>query len=86
MGYIVTQSLALRLKLSFFMGKQEKNKYVLREEEVLEFWQKNKIFEKSIEKEAPKGDYIFYEGPPTANGKPGIHHVLARVFKDFFPR
>jgi isoleucyl-tRNA synthetase len=64
----------------------EKNKYVLAEEGILEFWQKNKIFEKSVAKEAPKGDYIFYEGPPTANGKPGIHHVIARIFKDLFPR
>ena len=69
------------------MAKDEKkNKYVEAEEKILDFWEKNKIFEKSVEKEAPNGDYIFYEGPPTANGKPGIHHVLARVFKDFFPR
>lgn len=56
------------------------------EKKVLEFWQKNDIFAKSIEsrKTAPK--FIFYEGPPTANGNPGIHHVLSRVFKDVIPR
>jgi len=56
------------------------------EKKVLEFWNKNSIFAKSIDsrKTAPK--FIFYEGPPTANGNPGIHHVLSRVFKDVIPR
>lgn len=57
-----------------------------REEEVLKFWKENKIFEKSLEKKSPKGEYVFYEGPPTANGKPGIHHLEARAFKDAIPR
>lgn len=57
-----------------------------REEKVLQFWKQNKIFEKSLEKKAPKGDFIFYEGPPTANGKPGLHHIPARAFKDAIPR
>src|SRR4030042_1758623 len=56
------------------------------EKKILEFWQKNKVFKKSLEKKSPKGDFVFYEGPPTANGKPGIHHVLARIFKDLIPR
>lgn len=56
------------------------------EENVLDFWKKEKIFEKSLEARRNNERYIFYEGPPTANGKPGIHHVLARVFKDLFPR
>ena len=56
------------------------------EEKILEFWKKNKIFEKSLKKKSPKGDFVFYEGPPTANGKPGLHHVLARAFKDLIPR
>lgn len=56
------------------------------EEEILQFWQKEKIFQKSVEKEAPQGNFVFYEGPPTANGKPGLHHVLARAFKDIIPR
>ena len=58
----------------------------LREEEVLKFWKENKIFKKSLEKKSPEGEYIFYEGPPTANGKPGIHHLEARAFKDAIPR
>lgn len=56
------------------------------EKEILEFWEKEKIFEKSLNKDTPKGDYVFYEGPPTANGHPGLHHVLARAFKDVMPR
>jgi len=56
------------------------------EEEIIRFWRENKIFELSIEKDAPQGAYVFYEGPPTANGLPGIHHVSARAFKDLFPR
>ncbi|MFA4873454.1 MAG: class I tRNA ligase family protein [Patescibacteria group bacterium] len=53
---------------------------------ILDWWRENKIFEKSVEKPASRGDFVFYEGPPTANGKPGIHHVLARAFKDIIPR
>ncbi len=56
------------------------------EEEILQFWQKNEIFKKSLEKDAPSGKFVFYEGPPTANGKPGIHHVIGRAFKDLIPR
>ncbi|MEK7572311.1 MAG: class I tRNA ligase family protein [Patescibacteria group bacterium] len=58
----------------------------LREEAVLQFWKENNIFEKSLEKSSPKGEFVFYEGPPTANGKPGIHHLEARAFKDVIPR
>ena len=56
------------------------------EEAVLAFWRENHIFAKSDRKSAPKGEFVFYEGPPTANGKPAMHHVLARCFKDIFPR
>src|SRR3990167_5767185 len=56
------------------------------EEKILKFWQEKKIFQQSLQKESPKGIFVFYEGPPTANGKPGIHHVEARVFKDLIPR
>ncbi|MBT6034535.1 MAG: isoleucine--tRNA ligase [Candidatus Jacksonbacteria bacterium] len=56
------------------------------EKEVLEYWKKNAIFKKSLEKKSPKGNYGFFEGPPTANGKPGVHHVLSRAFKDVYPR
>src|SRR5262249_15346302 len=54
--------------------------------EVLAFWQSHDVQKQSCEKPAPLGPYIFYEGPPTANGKPGLHHVSARSFKDLFPR
>ncbi|HPI67379.1 MAG TPA: class I tRNA ligase family protein [bacterium] len=57
-----------------------------KEQEILKFWQEKNIFKKTLAQEAPKGDFIFYEGPPTANGKPGIHHVEARAFKDVIPR
>src|SRR3989344_3915351 len=56
------------------------------EEKVLDFWKKNKIFEKSLVVGKKKKKFIFYEGPPSANAKPGIHHVLARAFKDLIPR
>ena len=56
------------------------------EEEILKFWEENKIFEKSVEKNPEEKSFIFYEGPPTANGQPGLHHVLARAFKDVIPR
>ena len=57
-----------------------------REERILEFWQENKIFNKTLKQTEGKKEFIFYEGPPTANGKPGIHHLEARAFKDAIPR
>ncbi|MEN8240630.1 MAG: isoleucine--tRNA ligase, partial [Chloroflexota bacterium] len=54
--------------------------------DVLKFWNDHQIFKKSTELRADGPDYVFYEGPPTANGKPGVHHGLARAFKDLFPR
>ncbi|MDL2234156.1 isoleucine--tRNA ligase, partial [Ruminococcaceae bacterium OttesenSCG-928-L11] len=57
-----------------------------REKEVLQFWQKEKIFEKSMEERPGAKPYIFYDGPPTANGQPHIGHVLTRVIKDTVPR
>ncbi len=71
------------------MNEEDKNiksKNAEREEEVLKFWKENNIFQKSLEKDSPKGEYVFFEGPPTANGKPGIHHLEARAFKDIIPR
>src|SRR3990167_10558291 len=53
---------------------------------VLEWWRREKVFERSVDKPSPKGDFVFYEGPPTANGRPGIHHVISRQFKDIIPR
>lgn len=61
-------------------------KFVDREKEVLEFWNKNGIFEKSINIRKDGEPYTFYDGPPTANGKPHIGHVLTRVIKDMIPR
>jgi isoleucyl-tRNA synthetase len=56
------------------------------EENVLKLWKKQDVFKKTIEQRKGKPEYVFYEGPPTANGRPGVHHVLARAFKDMFPR
>ena len=56
------------------------------EQGVIAFWREREIFKKSVAKPAPEGDYVFYEGPPTANGKPGVHHVISRCYKDLFPR
>src|ERR1700761_2752589 len=54
--------------------------------DVLEFWKTNNIFEKSITSRPENNPYTFYEGPPSANGMPGIHHVMARSIKDIFCR
>ncbi|MEM8907209.1 MAG: class I tRNA ligase family protein, partial [Bacteroidota bacterium] len=54
--------------------------------EILAFWEEQGIFQKSIDQKDPKNSYVFYEGPPSANGKPGIHHVMARTVKDLFCR
>lgn len=56
------------------------------EAEVLNLWQKHKTFEKSIENRQGQENFVFYEGPPSANGMPGIHHVMARAIKDLFCR
>ncbi|MCC6599535.1 MAG: isoleucine--tRNA ligase [Crocinitomicaceae bacterium] len=55
-------------------------------EEMLNFWQKENIFLRSIEERNPSQSFVFYEGPPSANGMPGIHHVMARTIKDIFCR
>jgi isoleucyl-tRNA synthetase len=55
-------------------------------DEILEFWEKESIFEKSVETREGKEPFIFYEGPPSANGLPGIHHVMGRAIKDIFCR
>ncbi len=56
------------------------------EHDVLAFWQDNKVFDRSLEQSTGRPEWVFYEGPPTANGTPGAHHIEARVFKDVFPR
>jgi isoleucyl-tRNA synthetase len=55
-------------------------------EEILSYWKKNKVFQASIETREGKPSFTFYEGPPSANGTPGIHHVMARTIKDIFCR
>ena len=54
--------------------------------DILEFWKENQIFEKSVEVREGAPSFTFYEGPPSANGTPGIHHVMARTIKDLFCR
>jgi len=56
------------------------------EENVLNLWRNNNVFERSVEARRGAPRFVLYEGPPTANGSPGIHHVLSRVFKDIIPR
>ena len=55
-------------------------------EDILNYWQENDIFEKSISTREGNTPFVFFEGPPSANGLPGVHHVLARAIKDIFPR
>jgi hypothetical protein len=56
------------------------------EGEILKLWEKTGAFEKSVERRPRDNPFVFYEGPPTANGRPGFHHALARAFKDLIPR
>ena len=64
----------------------EKSEVALREEEVLAFWREHNIFNKSLEKDAPNGDFVFYDGPPFATGLPHYGHLLAGTIKDAIPR
>jgi len=63
-----------------------KSALALREEEILAFWEKNKIFEKTLQKNSPKGEFTFYDGPPFATGLPHYGHILAGTMKDVVPR
>jgi len=65
---------------------QHKSERALAEEKILSFWKEHSIFEKTLKKESPKGEFVFFEGPPTANAKPALHHLEARAFKDVIPR
>ena len=56
------------------------------EKDILSFWQSDKTFDKSVNEREGEPTFVFYEGPPSANGMPGIHHVLARTIKDIFCR
>ena len=60
--------------------------FVKREQETIEFWKEKKIFQKTSEQGENKPVFSFYDGPPTANGKPHIGHILTRVMKDIIPR
>ena len=60
--------------------------FVEREKEIIKFWEDNKIFEQSVSKNEGGEEFSFYDGPPTANGKPHIGHILTRVMKDIIPR
>jgi isoleucyl-tRNA synthetase len=64
----------------------EKSEVALREEAMLAFWNENDIFKKSLEKKSPKGDFVFYDGPPFATGLPHYGHILASTIKDAIPR
>ena len=67
-------------------SKQTNNPFPKMEEEILNFWDRAKIFEKSVKKKAPKGDYIFYDGPPFGTGEPHYGHLLSSISKDVVPR
>jgi isoleucyl-tRNA synthetase len=62
------------------------SKFSAKEKEILKFWQDKKIFEKSLKKDSPQGDYVFYDGPPFATGTPHYGHIPASVIKDVVPR
>ena len=64
----------------------EKSERAQKEEQILKFWQENKIFEKSLEKASPKGEFVFYDGPPFATGLPHSGSLLSSVTKDVIPR
>ncbi len=69
-----------------FKAVSPKLNITLLEEGILRFWKMRHIFEKTLSERQGCPEFVFFEGPPTANGIPGVHHVLARVFKDVFPR
>ncbi|MCC2631149.1 MAG: Isoleucyl-tRNA synthetase, isoleucyl-tRNA synthetase, partial [Candidatus Paceibacter sp.] len=65
---------------------QEKSAIAEREEKILKFWQENEIFQKSLEKDSPKGEFVFYDGPPFATGLPHYGHLIGGTMKDIVPR
>ena len=66
--------------------EQHKSDVAKREEAILEFWNTNNIFEKTLKKEAPKGEYVFYDGPPFATGLPHYGSLLSSIVKGVIPR
>ena len=69
-----------------FQEVTSKTNFPLLEENILRFWKDHDIFARTIKARQGKQNYVFYEGPPTANGSPGVHHVLSRLFKDVICR
>ena len=69
-----------------FKAVGSKANFVQMEEATLGFWREKNIFRRSVENRRGGKRFTMYEGPPTANGRPGIHHVISRVFKDVVPR
>ena len=65
---------------------KQKNPFSEMEEDVLNFWDQAKIFEQSVHKQAPQGDYVFYDGPPFATGTPHYGHFVGSIMKDSVPR
>ena len=74
------------MSVNRFKSPPEIGKLPESEEEILAFWQDNSIFEASLKKAAPRGSFVFYEGPPTANNVPHVGHALTRTIKDLLPR
>ncbi|MDQ5950343.1 MAG: isoleucyl-tRNA synthetase, partial [Patescibacteria group bacterium] len=66
--------------------KNQKSDVALKEEEILRFWNEKKIFQKSLDKKSPKGEFVFYDGPPFATGTPHYGHLLPGTMKDVIPR
>src|SRR3989338_8868329 len=62
------------------------NSFPKQEEEILAFWREKKIFDKTLAKDAPKGDFVFYDGPPFATGLPHYGHIIAGTIKDVIQR
>lgn len=87
-GFALYFKVLLINKLENYMYKKVSTSlnFLDREKEVLDFWKENKIFEKSVDKNVGGKEFSFYDGPPTANGKPHIGHILTRVMKDIIPR
>ncbi|GIK75441.1 MAG: isoleucine--tRNA ligase [Chloroflexota bacterium] len=73
-------------KTSQFSEVKPTVSYPEMEEKILQIWRERDVFQRSMSERQGGPEFVFYEGPPTANGRPGIHHVLARAFKDIFPR
>ena len=72
--------------MSSFRPVDPKQSFPEMEERINAAWKESRVFERQLEQREDAEVWSFYEGPPTANGRPGSHHVLSRVFKDIYPR